>query len=606
MDRRAFSIPTHTGPRGPLYHHQANLPRLPVPSLPDTCFKLLRSARALAKSDAEFAELVKDVEDLLLSGVGDSLHKKLLAHARERNKHSSWLIDWWNDWAYFSYRDSVVINVSYYYMFKENIPNLTGPSFSIAARLVTAALSFRHQILTEALEPEPSRLGPAICASMYPFLFNACRIPLPERDQTHTFSSQHSHIIVVRNGSFFSFDVFPGGQQLSVLELEHQFQEVIRAGNEIQGVLPIGLLTSDNRDNWAVNRSHLLKLGNEPTLDVIESAILVVCLDSNAPSTLEERAHNLLHGTGTNRWFDKPIEFIVSDNGKAGFLGEHSVMDGTPTLRMCDYCLNSIASGKFEPSNFSVAPRPLAPPTPLRWHTDSQVNAALDVARSNLDEAVAIRDLNVLQFKGFGAAKIKTMGVSPDAFAQMAIQLANYRHVGEHVGTYESCQTRSFLHGRTEVIRSCSVESNAFCEAMQSANTPASVRYAALKAASDAHMQYATDASTGRGVDRHFLGLRLIAGKDPLPRIYSNNLFKRSCHWRLSTSALPCELFDAWGFGEVVPDGFGVGYMVLNNQLNFSVVSRKLGAKGFTQALEQAMRDMEGVCANAKVARAKM
>jgi hypothetical protein len=33
----------------------------------------------------------------------------------------------------------------------------------------------------------------------------------------------------------------------------------------------------------------------------------------------------------SNRWFDKPLQFIVNDNGTAGFMGEHSMMDGTPT-----------------------------------------------------------------------------------------------------------------------------------------------------------------------------------------------------------------------------------------------------------------------------------
>ena len=49
----------------------------------------------------------------------------------------------------------------------------------------------------------------------------------------------------------------------------------------------------------------------------------------------------------------------------------------------------------------------------------------------------------------------------------MAMQLAYYRHTGGEVcGTYESIMTRPFLHGRTEVGRSCSVDSLAFSKAM--------------------------------------------------------------------------------------------------------------------------------------------
>ena len=30
-----------------------------------------------------------------------------------------------------------------------------------------------------------------------------------------------------------------------------------------------------------------------------------------------------------SEWFDKPLQFIINDNGTAGFIGEHSMMDGS-------------------------------------------------------------------------------------------------------------------------------------------------------------------------------------------------------------------------------------------------------------------------------------
>jgi carnitine O-acetyltransferase len=51
---------------------------------------------------------------------------------------------------------------------------------------------------------------------------------------------------------------------------------------------------------------------------------------------------------------------------------------------------------------------------------------------------------------------------SPDATVQMALQLAFYRIHGRPCPTYESASTRLFLHGRTETVRSCSIESLAF------------------------------------------------------------------------------------------------------------------------------------------------
>ena len=46
-------------------------------------------------------------------------------------------------------------------------------------------------------------------------------------------------------------------------------------------------------------------------------------------------------------------------------------------------------------------------------------------------------------------------GLSPDSYIQMAMQLAYYRIYGRFTSTYETQQTRAFLHGRTGTVRAC-------------------------------------------------------------------------------------------------------------------------------------------------------
>lgn len=50
----------------------------------------------------------------------------------------------------------------------------------------------------------------------------------------------------------------------------------------------------------------------------------------------------------------------------------------------------------------------------------------------------------------------------------MVLQLAYYRHYGTWTPTYESASTRLFLGGRTETVRSCSVDSVAFVKGFES------------------------------------------------------------------------------------------------------------------------------------------
>ncbi len=79
-------------------------------------------------------------------------------------------------------------------------------------------------------------------------------------------------------------------------------------------------------------------------------------------------------------------------------------------------------------------------------------------------------DLHIQIFRDFGKAFItKKCKVSPDAFIQMALQLAYFRDIGRHHLTYEASMTRLFREGRTETVRSCSIES---CEWIKSMNDP--------------------------------------------------------------------------------------------------------------------------------------
>jgi carnitine O-acetyltransferase len=48
---------------------------------------------------------------------------------------------------------------------------------------------------------------------------------------------------------------------------------------------------------------------------------------------------------------------------------------------------------------------------------------------------------------------------------------------------------------------------------------------------------------------------------EPTPAIFSDPLYLRSSRWVLSTSAIFSKYFKVYGWGEVVPDGFGVAYM---------------------------------------------
>lgn len=80
-----------------------------------------------------------------------------------------------------SYRDPLVIWVSYFFVFKDDKLRKT-PS-SRAASLIRGAVLFREQLLNETLEPDMARATP-LCMHQYQYLFNSTRIPTIPSDTT--------------------------------------------------------------------------------------------------------------------------------------------------------------------------------------------------------------------------------------------------------------------------------------------------------------------------------------------------------------------------------------------------------------------------------------
>jgi len=65
-----------------------------------------------------------------------------------------------------------------------------------------------------------------------------------------------------------------------------------------------------------------------------------------------------------------------------------------------------------------------------------------------------------------------------------------FRLHGKPTATYESGSLRKYVHGRTDTIRSCSIDSHNYCLAMQDKNVSAADKIKALRSAVAAHSKY--------------------------------------------------------------------------------------------------------------------
>ncbi|KDR82388.1 hypothetical protein GALMADRAFT_237669 [Galerina marginata CBS 339.88] len=579
----------------PMLRYQASLPKLPVPTLESTCAKYLETVQPLLTPDT-YSKTKSAVSSFLASPLAAELQKRLKDRAATPET-ISWLSDWWSEAAYMGYRDPVVVYVSYFFVHLDD--QLRRDPAKRAASLVKAMLPFRELVESGRLEPEKVR-GAPLCMSSFKWLFHSTRYPVKPVDTAQKFDPKtNNHIIVLRKNRFYIVPLAnASGIEFSAAEIEAQLNNIIAHAGSTPQSTPIGALTSDNRDLWADARESLLAASpsgkNAEVLKKIDGAMIVLALDDTKPITREDIGWATWVGDGRNRWFDKQ-QLIVYGNGRSGFLGEHSCMDGTSTLRMNEFVLASLSQGKIDLGPEQVDASNLPKVQELVFEVDEKVQTLVKGAETRFDELVGKHDLHVLHYEGFGKNFAKHHKTSPDGTAQLIKQLAFHKMFGRPGVTYESAQTRKYQLGRTEVIRSASSESKAWAEAMLDPKVTDPVHLRTLfSRAATRHIQYANWAADGQGVDRHLFGLKkLLKEGEPIPDLYTDPAYSQSNHWELSTSQLSSSYLDGWGYGEVVTDGYGLSYSIGDDYIRWTITSLKRETAVLKHYIAEAATDVK-------------
>ena len=97
--------------------------------------------------------------------------------------------------------------------------------------------------------------------------------------------------------------------------------------------------------------------------------------------------------------------------------------------------------------------------------------------------------------------------------------------------------TRLFREGRTETVRSCTIESCKWVLSMENKNSTSKDNIELLKMACSKHQQSYLDAMTGKGIDRHLFSLYVVSKYLQVDSPFLNEVLSEP--WRLSTSQTP-------------------------------------------------------------------
>lgn len=580
--------------------------------------------------------------------------------------------------SYLNFDNPVVLNLNPFFLLEDDPTPARANQVTRAASLVVSALSFVRAIRKEELPPDKVR-GRPLCMYQYSRLFGTARVPTPNGchiAQNH----QAKHIVVLCKGQFYWFDMLDDASDLIMTEkdLALNLQVIVDDAEEtpIQEAAKgaLGVLSTEKRKIWAGMRDLLTRdpdSNNAECLSIVDSALFILCVDYTEPQTEAELCGNMLCGTSevvrgvqigtcTNRWYDK-LQIIVCKNGSAGINFEHTGVDGHTVLRMAsDVYTDTILrfaksiNGQAPSLWASTSPDPVkrdpdsfgnvsTTPRKLEWEMYPELSTALRFAETRLADLIQQNEFQTLEFTAYGKNFITAMGFSPDAYIQMAFQAAYYGLYGRVENTYEPAMTKFFFHGRTEAIRSTTVESTSFVQSFW-AEQDAEIKIAALRKATVKHTALTKDCAKALGQDRHLYALYCVwqravdedgaeaasitemssegysspadvgphedvdsgagsAHRDPtvsndrptlkdvplqhrIPAIFADPGWEKINTTILSTSNCGNPSLRQFGFGPTSGDGFGIGYIIKDGSISICASSKHRQTKRFVAALE--------------------
>ena len=571
-----------------MYAYQDSLPKLPLPALHATCQKLMHWSEPFL-SQAEIKMTRDAIRTFQDGGVGTVLQQHLSDLSRDPGI-SNWLETLWAE-SYLCNPAPLPTGSNVTFILEKNpqMKNLSLPEFLTS--LISALFKFNELILAERLDADFQGKKP-LCMAQYKTLLGTARVP-GEREDTHITAANTAHVIILHRGHYYQINVLDRNRKIiSPAALLQQVREIMQTP-KTDNRLAAGILTNLPRRKWAQLRKHLAGVSpqNEKSLHQVESALAFFVIDEERHPHDGQMFKHFFCGNAANRWYDKSLQFILNEAGDFGINYEHSGVDGTTLGRLVAYLYEQM--GPLDASSFPGTAK--TPVHEITFALDKRLEAAIKEAETLSREAYHQHSFEVLSFTEFGKGRVKTLGVSPDGFVQIGMQLAQHGVFQNVYNVYESVMTKRYLCGRTETMRPVTKESLAFVKNPTLEN---------LRAASLKHVERINECQAGQGIDRHLYGLKKMHEKlfpeAPLPELFTSPGYLAITTNYFSTSTSHSLAMRYAGYGPSVEDGFAARYLIYEDRFHFVLSCKKHRADALQQfkaSLENSFKKMAALTA---------
>ena len=270
---------------------------------------------------------------------------------------------------------------------------------------------------------------------------------------------------------------------------------------------------------------------NKNSIQDIEKAAFVICLDHARPQTPSDRFRQFLFSDGSNRWYDKTLQFVVCDNGISASVMEHSVLDGIavePIHRHLNRAIMAYTPGSISTTNVNNLDHMIleelslvAPPAASELVTE---------LREKLKKTTSKYSFATLEVTTLSNTFLRSYKCASQSSVQVAIQLACRRFFGHSPPALETVSMAHFRKGRVDVNYTVRPALIRFLDATTT-DIPSSA--AALRPlfhdAAKEHAISLSRTSKGRGFSRHLLAMEwMLEDGEQAPTLFSEPAYARS------------------------------------------------------------------------------
>lgn len=615
------------------FQFEQGLETLPLPSLNSTGDQIINSLQPLLSIE-ELTHLKQKVDDFkssndisILQGYLDKIHGSSLNYLNSNGiSHTTGNV-------YGDLRGGTLPRNPFFILEDDPLKNIAPSQEFRASVLTISSLRFLIALKQSKLKPDLRKWDDSpLTMSGYHNLFGSTVIPEGSGlDIKKTLDSKH--IIILSKGQFYYLEVLTEDDQIWFTK--HELKEIMKSiiDDHSSNNFSLAVFTTESKTNWKLARQRL-ELTNKENMGLIDSALFVVCLDSESPSSDLEKIQFIAHGTnkvdsngsqiGTciNRYYDK-LNLVITKNAVAACIYPASVIDGTTALRFIsdiytDSVLRLARIINGGNANYTLWPDINTDPfkaaekpnfKPLKFNLSNDIVNGLHLAESRLADLILQHEYICKKISKFGKSYVKDkMKLPIDSFVQICIQITYYALYGKLTSTFEPISTRKFKDARTEPICIQNAETLDICQKFIS-QIPDDKKWESFLSAIEKHKELAVNASNGFGFERHLSALRssfIQRGQlydiypelpktksipplifDPiLDLIYKPELLVANC----GNPAL-----DFFGITPSLSTGFGIGYIIKNDSITFVASSQWRQTSRFLDTLERVFIEMKRI-----------